>query len=232
MKRILTMYISTVIAGKSFAQQPSTSNWVTLQTPVIYNSHWQSLHEASYRTLGEAFKLNQLFLRGGIRYTFNPKWSTSIICDIVHARVKPYDKNDLEFGDEIRLTEEINYRSPVGKTYTLLHRLRIEERFFGETSLGHDYKALRFRYRLGALKKLSSKWDIQLANEYLRQLLDGDFKFSSNRLSFSCYFRFAANAHIEATYYWIKFPLQSQHVFSVAFQNRIIVKHKKKSNAS
>jgi hypothetical protein len=145
--------------------------------------------------------------------------------------VKPFDKNDLEFGDETRLWQEVSHRYPVVKNYSLQHRLRVEERFFGETSLGHDYKALRFRYRLAVLKKLSDKWDIQLANEYLRQLLDGDFKFSSNRLSFSGYFRFATNAHIEATYYWIKFPLQSQHVFSVAFQNRIIVKHKRKSNA-
>lgn len=226
------MYISTIIAGKSFSQQPSTSNWITVQTPVIYNSHWQSLHEASYRTLGESLKLNQLFLRTGGRYTFNQKWSTSLVFDFVHSRVKPFDKNDLEFGDEIRIWQEANHRYPIGKNYFLQHRLRVEERFFGETSLGHDYKALRFRYRLAVLKKLSDKWDIQLANEYLRQLLDGSFKLNSNRLSFSGYFRFAPDAHIEATYYWAKYPLQSQHVFSVAFQNRIIVKHKKKSNAS
>ena len=161
MRKIKIMFISTVIAGKSFSQQPSVSNWVTVQMPVIYSSHWQSLHELSYRTLGESVKLNQLFFRTGIRHTFNPKWSTSLICDLVHSRVKPYDKDDLEFGDEIRVTEELNHRYPVGKTFTLIHRLRIEERFFGETSLGHDYKALRFRYRLGALKKLSDKWDIQ-----------------------------------------------------------------------
>jgi hypothetical protein len=203
-----------------------------VQTPVIYNSNWQSLHELSYRTLGETFKLNQLFFRTGVRHTFNSKWNTSVICDVVHSRVKPYDKSDLEFGDEIRLTEEIRHRYPINKTYTLEHRLRVEERFFGETSLGNDYKALRLRYRLAAIKKLSGKWDIQLANEYLQQLLDENFKFSSNRLSFSGYFRYASNAHIEATYYWIKFPVQSQHVFSITFQNRIIVKHKKKTNAS
>src|SRR5690242_13438277 len=148
MKKIITILMLASITGITFSQQPSTSNWVTVQTPVIFNSHWQSLHEISYRTLGEAVKLNQLFIRTGFRHIFNPKWSTSLICDLVHSRVKPYDKSDLEFGDEIRLTEEVNHRYPVGKKYTLLHRLRIEERFFGETSLGDDYKALRLRYRL------------------------------------------------------------------------------------
>jgi hypothetical protein len=173
-----------------------------------------------------------LFIRTGVRYTYSPNWSTSLFCDLVHSRVKPYDKNDLEFGDEIRLTEEVNHKYPIGKMYTMLHRLRVEERFFGETSLGHDYKALRFRYRLAALKKLSDKWDIQLADEYLEQLLGSNLKYNSNRLSLTGYFRYAKNAHIETTYYWIKFPTYSQHVFSVALQNRVIVKHKKKINAS
>jgi hypothetical protein len=232
MRKIVIMFTSTIIAGKSFLQQPGTSNWVTVQTPVIYNSHWQSLHELSFRTLGETFKLNQLFIRNGIRHTFNPKWSTSVICDFVHSSVRPYDKNDLEFGDEMRLTQEVSHRYPLGKTFTLQHRLRIEERFFGKTSLGHDYKAARFRYRLAALKKLADKWDIQLADEFLEQFLGNKFYYNSNRLSFSGYFRFATNAHIEATYYWIRFPSQSQHVFSIAFQNRILVKSKRKSNAS
>lgn len=232
MRKIIAMFVCATITGKIFSQQPSTSNWVTVQLPVVYNTHCQSLHELSYRSLGETVTLNQLFIRTGIRRTFNPKWSASLICDLIHSRVKPYDKDDLEFGDEIRLTEEINHRYPVERTYMLQHRLRVEERFFGETSLGQDYKALRFRYRLAALKKLSDKWDIQLANEFLEQFLSDRFNFNSNRLSFSSYFRFARNAHLEATYYWIKFQAQSQHVFSIAFQNRIIVKNKKKINAS
>src|SRR5512138_3209831 len=94
-KKRITMFIWATIAGKAFSQQPSTSNWITVQLPVVYNTHWQSLHEFSYRTLGEAVTLNQLFIRTGIRHTFNQKWSTSLICDLIHSRVKPYDKNDL-----------------------------------------------------------------------------------------------------------------------------------------
>ena len=232
MNKFRIMIMSTVIAGKLFAQQPSVSNWVTLQTPLIYNSHWQSLHEVSYRTLGEAIKLNQLFVRSGVRYTFNPKWSSSLICDVVHSRVKPYDKNDLEFGDEIRITEEISHRYQAGTNYTIQHRLRIEERFFGETSLGDDYKALRFRYRLAAQKKLSDKWSLQLADEYLEQVLSGKWSYNSNRLSFSGFYSFAQNAHLEAIYYWIRFSERSQHVFALTLQNRILIKSKKNRNGS
>jgi len=232
MKKIITILMLIGITGITFSQQPSTSNWFTVQMPVIYNSHWQSLHEISYRTLGEAVKLNQLFIRTGVRYTVNAKWNTSLICDLVHSRVKPYDKNDLEFGDEIRVTEELSHKYPIGKTFSLQHRLRVEERFFGETSLGNDYKALRLRYRLAAQKHLSSKWNLQLADEYLEQYLANHWMYNSNRLSFSGYYLFAQNAHLELTYYWIRFATKSQHVFSVSLQNRILVKSKKKVNGS
>ncbi len=232
MNKFRIMIMSAVISGKLFAQQPSVSNWVTVQMPVIYNNHWQSLHELSYRTLGEAIKLNQLFVRSGVRYTFNPQWTSSLICDFVHSRVKPFDKSDLEFGDEIRITEEVSHRYPLGKAYTIQHRLRIEERFFGETSLGDDYTALRFRYRLAAQKKLSDKWSLQLADEYLEQALSGRWSYNSNRLSFSGFYSFAQNAHLEAIYYWIRFSERSQHVFALTLQNRILVKSKKKMHGS
>ena len=232
MRRVLIMFMSTVITVTSFSQQPSVTNWVTVQTPIVFNKKWQTLHEISYRTLGEILKLNQLFIRLGVRHTFNSKWTTGVACDFVHSRVKPYDKSDLEFGDEIRIWQEGIYRDPLGKGYFLQHRLRAEERFFGETSLGNDYKVLRLRYRLAAQKKISEKWDVQLANEYLEQYIANHWIFNSNRLSLGGYFRYAPNAHFEATYYWIRFAQQSQHVFSIAFQNRFVVKSKKKTYGS
>ena len=232
MRKIKILLIGTAITGNLFAQQPKATNWVTLQSPIVFNDHWQTLHEVSYRTLGESFTLNQLFVRNGIRYSFNTRWSTSLLCDLVHSRVKPADKNDLEFGDEIRLTEELIHRHPVGETFTFQHRIRIEERFFGETSLGDDYKALRLRYRLAAVKKLSPKWDLQLADEYFEQLIKSHLGFNSNRIAFSGFYRYAPNAHLEAVYYWIRFPQRSQHVFGLTYQNRIQAKHKKKTNAS
>lgn len=230
MRKYFLMFYTVTIAGKMIAQQPPTSHWVTVQTPVVFNSHWQMLNEASYRTLGEKVVLNQLFLRMGTRYTFNPKWNVAASLDYVHARVKPYDKDDLEFGNELRPWQEVIHRYPVSKNLFMHHRFRLEERFFQITSLNEDYKALRFRYRLALLKKISPKWDLQIAEEYLEQLLLSKLMFNQNRLSFSGFFRYGKNAHLEATYYWVKYSKTSQHVFSIAFQNRFIVKSKKKTS--
>lgn len=230
MKRITVIIILCMCGNKIFSQQPSTSHWTTIQSPVMINTHWQTITEASYRTLGESVKLNQLFLRAGARYNFNPKWNVSLSMDYVHSRVKPFDKDDLEFGNELRIWQEVNHRTPLKKSYTLHHRFRIEERFFGITSQNQDYRALRGRYRIGAVKKIATKWDLQLIEEYVEQLLDRRISFNQNRLALSGFFRYSTNAHLEAAYYWVKYAKSTQHVFSLTFQNRILVKSKKKVN--
>ena len=225
------MFPVFTIANNMFAQQPATSHWFTLQSPFVINNNWQVSQEISYRTLGESIKLNQLFIRISNRYIINQKWHVALNTDYVHSKVRPYDKKDLEFGNEFRISQELGYRYTMKRSFIMSHRFRLEERFFGITTLNDDYRALRFRYRLGIIKNLSSKWDLQLTDEAFAQMLENQLSYNQNRVSFGGIFRYAANAHVEASYAFVKYSDRSQHVFSLAFQNRIILKSKKRINA-
>lgn len=143
------------------AQVPHTTQWLSIQLPVVFNKHWQWLNEASYRTLGENISMNQLFLRTGTRYTFNKKWNAASCYDHIYTRVYP-DKNEHDFGKESRLWQEVNYEEPLTNKFSLQNRIRIEERFFEKTKLRDAFNAFRFRYRLGVEKEITEKLSVQL----------------------------------------------------------------------
>lgn len=210
------------------AQQPKLTNWITVQAPIVLNNKWQLLTEASYRTVGESFVLNQLFLRTGFRHTINAVWNVAAATDYVHSKIKP-DKANHEYGNEFRIWQEVTNRTTLKKNWSWLNRFRIEERFYQTTSVQNAFTGYRLRYRMGVLKTISPKWDVMLADEYLRQFQKGDFVFNQNRIQLATYYRFAKTAHFQFDYYLIKFPRQYQHVFSLIFQKRILVKKKNDS---
>lgn len=212
------------------AQQPSTSHWFYVQLPVVFNDHWQWWNEACYRTYGETLRLNQYFIRTGVRYTFNDHWNAAASFDEFFSKVS-VRKEDHEFGKERRLWQEVNLQTPLKNNFSLQNRVRIEERFFDETSKAASYNALRLRYRLGASKKLSEKWSIQLSEEFLEQVSHDRLGFNLNRVSFGGTYQFQSSSQLQGVYYWSRSSVLSQHIFSLAFQKKIFVHLKKKKSA-
>lgn len=230
MRKFFLIMILGLSINNLKGQASSTTHWFNVQLPVVFNQHWQWLNEVSYRTLGESFSMNQLFLRNGVRYTINQNWNVGASADFVFTRIAP-DKSEHHFGEESRLWEEVNYQVPLKKQFSLQNRLRIEERFFDATIRKDAYRAIRFRYRLNAAKEISDKWSIQVADEILEQLQDGSLHFNQNRVSVSGIYQFQTASQMQATYYWAKLPAGSQHIFALIFQKKIIVHHKKKASA-
>lgn len=227
MRKIIFWILVGFVSKPAGAQQPATTHWITLQMPVVLNKHWQWLNEISYRTLGESFSLNQLFLRTGARYTFNEKWNVAGSSDLVFIRVYPQNA-EKDFGKEYRLWQEVNFMQPIKNNFLLQNRLRIEEKYFTETKRMPAYHALRLRYRLALIKKISEKWSVQMYEEYMQQLTGNEFRFSQNRVYIGGACQFQPDLLLQFSYCWSKLSPWSQHIFAIVFQKRISANAKRR----
>lgn len=226
MRKAILLVITGLIIKNGLSQSATTTHWLTVQLPVIFNKHWQWYNEGSYRTIRESGHLNQLFLRTGVRYTFNDHWNLAACADLVFARLSP-DKSEDSYGRETRLWQEVNHQLPLHKKFFLQNRIRIEERFFGETDKNEAYNAMRFRYRLGIVKEINNKWSIQLADEVMEQLQDTEWQFNQNRVITGAIYQLGPHAQLQATYLWTKRSSGSQHSGVFIFQKRILAHAKR-----
>ena len=213
--------ISTIVAKTAIAQQPETAVWMGLQMPVIFTSKWQWHNDAGFRTIGLSRYAYQYLYRTGAKYNFNKEWN--IATGLAFFLTRNSDqKSDHEFGKEFRLWHELNHNRQTNQGFSLQNRIRIEERWFGNVQNKPPYFALRFRYRLAVTEKISTKWSIQLADEYMQQYTNDNFSFNQNRLMVSAIYTFNNTAQLQFGYMWQLRPASlSQHIPGVSFQKLI-----------
>jgi Protein of unknown function (DUF2490) len=133
-----------------------------------------------------------------------------------------FSKSDPEFGREFRLWQEALQEKKWTGKYSIQNRVRVEERFFSATSTNDAYTSLRFRYRLGLIRMINEKWKIQLADEYMEQLVSRRFSFQQNRASLSCAYIFGYLSQVQAGYVWSELSKSAQHFFTLSFQKTIV----------
>lgn len=208
------------VTGKLNAQIPATGSWFALQLPVKINEKWQWHNDAGYRTLGASLNAYQFLYRTGIRYAVNKKWSVTTGTAFFYTR-SSYEKFNREFGKEFRLWQEVNAQHPVSKNISLQNRFRTEQRWFAETDNRAAYFGFRLRYRAAATKTLTEKWSVQLASEYMRQLVNNKFSFNQNRVMTTALYKINSSAQLQGGYMWLKWPASSQHIIIFTFQKTI-----------
>src|SRR5688572_14918291 len=204
----------------AMTQIPATGSWIAIQSPVNLSKKWQWHNDAGYRTLGVSLSAYQFLFRTGVRYNFNTKWSVATGTAFFYTR-SSYQKFNREFGGEFRIWQEFNAQHPVSKTISLQNRLRSEQRWFSATNNRPEYFGFRFRYRVAATKNLTEKWAIQLANEYMRQVVNDKFSFNQNRLLGTALYKINTSTLLQWGYMWLKWPSSSQHIMTFTFQKVI-----------
>jgi hypothetical protein len=214
--------ISILIAKAAVAQQSETSAWSGVQLPVSFNSKWQWHNDAGYRTIGFSGSAYQYLYRTGARYSFTKGWSAAAGAAFFFTRTS-YQKADHEFGKEFRLWQELNFNKYINGKCSLQNRIRIEQRWFNATQSIETYTAFRLRYRLSGLQKLSDKWGLQLANEYMQQSVNKKFSFNQNRVIASAIYSINQFNQFQCGYMWLLWPSSSQHVMVITFQKNISV---------
>lgn len=221
LKKIMTISFFTAATQICVAQRPKTGMWFTALAPVTISKNWQWHHEAGYRTLGSSVHALQFFYRTALRYNFNQQWNAAAGTAFFFTRTS-FLKSDDEFGREFRLWEEVHHQLQMNEQLRALLRLRTEQRFFAETNSKTAYTANRFRLRLQLTQKISGKWDLQLADEYMQQLKQQVLSFDQNRLVLSAVFHMNTSMQLQGGYMWLKWPEASQQVLTVSFQKNIL----------
>ncbi len=211
-----TLALLFIMNSTSSQQRPETGIWSAINLHVNISKQWQWHNDAGYRTLGISVDPLQFLYRTGIRYNFNRQTSTAGGIASFFTKTN-FDKSQHEFGSEFRFWEEIVHQQALNKKLQLLLRFRAEQRFFAATSVKNKYTGHRFRIRSGFNHKLSEKWSLQLADEYMRQVADEKFSFDQNRLAFSGIYHFNRSAQIQGGYMWVKWPGSHQHILTFTF---------------
>lgn len=202
------------------SQQPETSAWLSLQVPVNLNNKWQWHNDAGYRTIGFNPSPYQILYRTGARYFLTKEVSVAggVAFFLTRATFK---KADDEFGNEFRIWQELNLNTPIGKKFFLQNRIRSEERWFDKVQNKAAYYAFRFRYRFSGTFKLTAKWSVQLADEYMQQAIKGTFSFNQNRVISTAIYQFGSSASLQCGYMWLLRQTVSQHAAIISFQKNI-----------
>jgi hypothetical protein len=227
MKRtIILLIISVAEIKKGIAQQPVSTHWATVQLPVSLNKHWEWINEVSYRTLGESFTMNQLFLRAGAKYSFSKKWTATAATDLVFTKVSLSKENHV-FGKENRLWQQVSFLQPLKHKVTLQNRIRVEERFFSATPVSAAYHAFRFRYMLAATKTVTQKWSVILSDEQMEQLKNKRLGFNQNRITINNLYQWKPDIQLQAGFLISLRPGLIQNSFTVGFQKRFHMNKKK-----
>jgi Protein of unknown function (DUF2490) len=219
-KLFVFIFCTTLFWQTSFCQQNNLSVWNTIQLPITLSSKWQIHNDISYRTIGFSTAAFQYTFRHGVRYFINKKWNIAAGFAQFNTRTK-FDRKENYFGKENRLWQEIVHEKKISPKFTLLHRFRIEERFFSATKNTDPFTAIRCRYRLAFQQSITNKWKLQLFDEYMQQLQNGDFNFQQNRLGTTAIFSFDKLTQMQLGYIWSKQKTSNLHFITCTFTKNI-----------
>lgn len=196
---------------------------------VTFGKGWQWHNDAGYRTIGYSVAAFQYLYRTGVRKRLNEDWSVASGVAFFYTR-SSYEKANHEFGKEFRLWQELAHEKAIAKGWELQNRLRIEQRFFGAVGGAPARENLRGRYRLAITKKLTEKWSIRLADEYMLQRAEQKTNFNQNRLILTGNLQLKNTIQLQSGYMWLRWPSASQHVLLFTFQKNFTLDGLKRSN--
>lgn len=195
-----------------FANAQQSSIWNSLHAPYRKgNLEWHN--DAGFRTYGVDVKTSLWLYRTGIRYYASNRLNAAGGYALFSSRVEQ-DKS--EFGIENRLWGEVVYQRSISSVQ-IVQRLRLEQRWFDATSAFARYQAQRYRYRLGLVKKISSKSDIQLYDEIMLQTRESELGYNQNRLGMFWHFRPKQN-QINLGYTYLHQKNNPTHLIMLGYQ--------------
>jgi hypothetical protein len=199
------------------AQPKGASFWLTAQLPVDLSPRWQWHNDLLYKSNGVTLKTYQRWYRTGIRYRISDKVNVAGGIGFLSTQGST-NKNDDEFGREVRMWEELIYQNPLKNEWSFQNRIRVEERFLHETATKPSSRILQMSDRVSFTKTLSEKWGLQFADEFFEQVINKEFVFSQNRLLGVGIYNISKNLQVQGAYIWVLRKTFTQHVLQVTIR--------------
>ncbi|MBL4675999.1 MAG: DUF2490 domain-containing protein [Mucilaginibacter sp.] len=158
MKKLLKIILLLILLSpvKLFAQENRFSGWAAWFHTQRFGKHWGMSFDGQFRSADEFNYLQNILLRPSVNYYFDGNKMAALGYAYVTANGRDAAGNKT-FRPESRTWEQLIINHKIGKTSTLQHRLRLEQRYLGNTTNKNDhYFAQRFRYFARAVVPLGN----------------------------------------------------------------------------
>jgi hypothetical protein len=213
--RYLLVFLVLFFSIEAKSQQ--AQSWFSIHLP-FRKGNWEWQNDAGYRNELNKFTTQQFLFRTGARHYFNEKMSSALGYAFFDSKVQGTIAN--EFGPENRLWQEFNGVVQLNELNSLIHRIRIEERWFSQTSIGESFFGFRSRYRIAFQRKLSENIDIQFYNELMYQLRESQFDFNQNRVGLNFFVKLSSKAQVNLGYTYMSTLQAPFHLILIGFTKR------------
>lgn len=205
--------------------------WLNYNNTIAFNNKWAWSNDFQFRTREWLQHLWQFAIRTGAQYTINKKWTVSAGL-AWFDNVRYYNDNPV-FPNEWRPWVDAGFQVKP-KNFTILQRIRFEERFLqkviADKKLNEYETRERLRYRLQfTFPRIAKNIELHLGNEIMVNLnhLNDSLFFDQNRIFF------IANAWVSKTsflqFQFIKnfqllarnYTLEDQDIFRFSFHQQL-----------
>ncbi len=204
----------------TFSQNAPFAAWTTVVLNLKINDHWTSVTDGGLRTVSSDFVPYQKFFRTGMRYNLDKRWNVAGGFAFFNTKTS-FLKENHEYGHEFRLFQEVSRLSLRSRKAIINHRLRIEERFFDETSIRVPFNAMRFQYRFLAGWQFNSKLNFQTGPEIFENLSHRKFSFDQLRWYSILSILPGSGVGISIGYFYVHRKAYNQNIFAITFSKSL-----------
>jgi hypothetical protein len=202
------VFFQLAAIGVANAQTNELSGWAAWFHTQRFNKHWGASFDGHLRSAHHADYLKTVLLRPSINYYFD---NMNVALGYAYIGASGRSGDVKTFRPENRTFEQLTIMQPAGVNTQITHRLRLEQRFLGETATQQSVFSQRFRYFIRALIPINSNEKpfthgtyLALANEVFvnvqnKEKVNNHF-FDQNRAFIGIGHRFSKNVDLETGY--------------------------------
>lgn len=143
---VMLLYGVIFSISKLSAQENQFSGWLSVFHTQRFSQHWGVSFDGQLRSAHRADYLRNILIRPSVNYYFDK----NKIAALGYAFIANNGRNvngEPTYRSENRVWQQVIVNQKISRRLTLQHRLRLEQRFFGDNdSRDDDYFAQRLRY--------------------------------------------------------------------------------------
>ncbi|PJJ83726.1 DUF2490 domain-containing protein [Mucilaginibacter auburnensis] len=151
---LIIFFVNLTAIGAASAQTNELSGWAAWFHTQRFNKHWGMAFDGHLRSSHHVGYLKTVLLRPSINYYFGNK---NIALGYAYIGANSRNGEIKTFRPENRLFEQFTIVQPAGSNAQITHRLRLEQRFLGETTTQQSVFSQRLRYFARGVIPLNTK---------------------------------------------------------------------------
>lgn len=198
------------IGALASAQTNELTTWGALFHTQKFSEHWGIMFDAQFRSANHAGYLRNTLIRPAMAYHFSKTKNVAVGYAFIATNGRNA-KGEHTFRPEHRVFQQFIVSHKVGKNTNVMHRIRLEQRFQGQTATQPDVFSQRLRYFVRGVIPVSNNEPVfargtflALQNEVMGNVQNKDqvnkHLFDQNRAYAAFGYRLSKFVDVEAGY--------------------------------